>query len=99
MKLVYRPAECAGTLALSLTPTTVLRAGAFGWAVNERSAKTQVALAISCLLLGSAVAAEPTRPNIVLVLADDLGYGDLRCFGAKDVQTPNLDQFAAEGLR
>lgn len=39
------------------------------------------------------------RPNILLVLADDLGYGDLACFGAKDVQTPNLDKFATEGLR
>ena len=39
------------------------------------------------------------RPNIVLVLADDLGYGDLACFGAKDVRTPHLDRFASEGLR
>jgi arylsulfatase A len=39
------------------------------------------------------------RPNFVLVLADDLGYGDLHCYGAKDQQTPHLDRFAAEGLR
>lgn len=39
------------------------------------------------------------RPNIVLVLADDLGYGDLGCFGATDVKSPNLDKFATEGLR
>src|SRR5438105_11762018 len=39
------------------------------------------------------------RPNIVLVLDDDLGYGDLACFGARDIQTPNLDRFAAESLR
>jgi arylsulfatase A len=43
--------------------------------------------------------AEVSRPNIVLVLADDLGYGDLACYGAKDIQTPNLDRFASEGLR
>jgi arylsulfatase A len=38
-------------------------------------------------------------PNIVLILADDLGYGDLGCYGNKVVQTPNLDRFAREGLR
>lgn len=51
------------------------------------------------LFAASAWAAETARPNIVLVLADDLGYGDLHCFGAKDVQTPNLDALAADGLR
>jgi arylsulfatase A len=47
----------------------------------------------------SCVVFSAEKPNIVLVLADDLGYGDLACYGAKDVQTPNLDKFAAEGLR
>ncbi|MEZ6123501.1 MAG: sulfatase-like hydrolase/transferase [Planctomycetaceae bacterium] len=43
---------------------------------------------------------KPTpRPNIVVVLADDLGYGDLGCYGAKDVKTPRIDQFASDGLR
>lgn len=44
-------------------------------------------------------AAKGRSPNIVLVLADDLGYGDLGCYGAADVRTPQLDRFAAEGLR
>lgn len=39
------------------------------------------------------------RPNFVVVLADDLGYGDLACYGEPDVHTPNLDEFASEGLR
>lgn len=39
------------------------------------------------------------QPNFVIVLADDLGYGDLGCYGNKVIRTPNLDRFATEGLR
>jgi len=38
-------------------------------------------------------------PNIVLIVADDLGYGDLGCYGSTDTQTPNLDKLANEGVR
>jgi arylsulfatase A-like enzyme len=51
--------------------------------------------------LGAAALArsQSTRPNIVFILADDLGYGDLGCYGQKQVATPNLDRLAAEGVR
>ncbi len=39
------------------------------------------------------------RPNILFILADDLGYGDLSCYGRPDYQTPNLDRLAAQGIR
>jgi uncharacterized sulfatase len=39
------------------------------------------------------------KPNIVFILADDLGYGDLGCYGQKLIQTPNLDRMATEGMR
>lgn len=39
------------------------------------------------------------RPNIIYIMVDDLGYGDLGCFGQKVIQTPNIDRLAAEGMR
>lgn len=45
-------------------------------------------------------AAEPiAKPNIIFVMADDLGYGDLGCYGQQVIKTPHIDQLAANGLR
>jgi len=54
-----------------------------------------------CLALAPLVAigADPAKPNIVVIFADDLGINDLACYGRRDQPTPNLDQLAAEGLR
>ena len=45
------------------------------------------------------VRAADERPNILLIMADDLGYGDLSCFGGEDLQTPNIDALIGGGLR
>src|SRR6267142_2625470 len=39
------------------------------------------------------------KPNIIFILADDLGYGDLGCYGQTRIKTPNIDQLASEGIR
>ena len=39
------------------------------------------------------------KPNVILILADDLGYGELGCYGSEDVKTPNMDRLAKEGVR
>ena len=46
-----------------------------------------------------AQSADDDRPNFLIVLCDDLGYGDLGCYGHPVVQTPNVDHFADEGLK
>ncbi len=43
--------------------------------------------------------ADANKPNIIFILADDLGYGDLGCYGQKRIQSPQLDRMAAEGMR
>src|SRR5688572_26910059 len=54
-----------------------------------------------CLLLAAAIAVPVSgrQPNIVFIIADDLGYGDLGCYGQKIIRTPSLDRMAAEGVR
>jgi arylsulfatase A-like enzyme len=63
-----------------------------------RPATWYLALTLA-LCAGGAGGAAPRGPNIVFILADDLGYGDLGCYGQKQIQTPNLDRMAKEGTR
>jgi arylsulfatase A-like enzyme len=59
-----------------------------------------LALATAATLASSAPASEPpAKPNVVIVFADDAGYGDLGCYGNTLIRTPNLDRMAAEGTR
>ena len=51
------------------------------------------------LLAGTCTLAAERKPNVIFILADDLGYGELGCYGQKLIQTPNLDRMAAEGMR
>ena len=53
---------------------------------------------LACLNVAGAADAKRS-PNIIFILADDLGYGDLGCYGQQKIKTPNLDRMAAEGMR
>src|SRR5436305_680413 len=46
-----------------------------------------------------AQAQQPRKPNVIFILADDLGYGDLGCYGQQKIKTPHLDRLAKQGLR
>jgi len=62
----------------------------------------KTSLAFLVLLLGCGGAAQPQaarKPNIIFILADDLGYGELGCYGQKKILTPRIDKMATEGLR
>lgn len=54
---------------------------------------------LASLLFSSSSLAQEKKPNIIYVLADDLGYGDLGCYGQTKIKTPNIDQMAAQGMR
>jgi hypothetical protein len=61
-----------------------------------------VLAALTASARGAAPAAAPAaagKPNIIFLLADDLGYGDLGCYGQKRIKTPNIDRMADQGMR
>ncbi len=58
-----------------------------------------ICLIVVVLSASGLVAAEESRPNIIFILADDLGPGDIGCYGGQQVPTPNIDRLAVEGTR
>ncbi|MFH1717689.1 MAG: sulfatase-like hydrolase/transferase [Planctomycetota bacterium] len=68
--------------------------------MSRRTFVKSIGLAAAAAVLPVKVrAADPKRPNIVLIYADDLGYGDVSCYGATKIKTPNIDKLASAGLR
>ncbi len=67
-----------------------------------KTMKTRIlfAILISCLSLPQSLfAAAPQRPNVIFILADDLGIGNVGCYGSDNYKTPNIDKLAAGGIR
>ena len=56
-------------------------------------------LTLTLALAPASAPAAAARPNLVFILADDMGYGNLGCMGSRDIATPNIDRIAAEGVR
>ena len=75
-------------------PSSVLRGP---WSV----VRSPVVLVLTLLMAvaSSLAAPAPASPNLIVILADDLGYGDLGCYGSKTIATPRLDRMAKEGVR
>lgn len=65
--------------------------------MNNRYAIGVLALSAACA--AADVQADGRKPNIIYILADDVGYGDIGCYGQEKIETPNIDRLAAEGMR
>jgi hypothetical protein len=70
--------------------------------ISRRSMIRGAALGAAALASGAGnLLAEPVHapPNIVFILADDMGYADIACYGRPDLRTPNIDSIASRGIR
>ncbi|MHC5108349.1 MAG: sulfatase-like hydrolase/transferase [Planctomycetota bacterium] len=69
--------------------------------IRRQSMLKACAVAATLVLSGTLWAGETTvrKPNIIFILADDLGYAELGCYGQEKIRTPNIDRPATEGMR
>ncbi|MGY8690306.1 MAG: sulfatase-like hydrolase/transferase, partial [Verrucomicrobiales bacterium] len=61
--------------------------------------RQRLSLTLLIIAISGFCQADEARPNVVLIMTDDMGYADMSCQGSEDIRTPNLDRMAAEGTR
>lgn len=94
----HNPQSIAGKSAVSIIP-------GYGVVKKRKLCRSLfcyslcLSLAILVFCASSFAQSASQRPNVIFIYADDLGYGDLSCYGATKIKTPNLDRLAASGLR
>jgi hypothetical protein len=76
-----------------------MKKGGLGTIIMNTPILAVLCFAVSLLPQVLSVTKSGRLPNIVFILADDLGYGELGCYGQKKIKTPRLDQMAKEGIR
>ena len=69
------------------------------FAANFVKTTLHLLVALAVTLLARSAATAETPPNVIFIFADDLGYGDIGCYGAKDIATPHIDSLARDGTR
>jgi arylsulfatase A-like enzyme len=67
--------------------------------LSRRTLLTGAAAGLVTFRAAAASSETANRPNILFIMADDLGYADLSCYGRRDFETPNIDRLAAQGMR
>lgn len=85
-------------IGVSLVTSAAAREGSRRACLGSRVLALLLGLELGALSFAANAALAGSRPNIILIMADDMGWSDIGCYGG-DVRTPNLDRLAAEGLR
>ena len=67
--------------------------------MNRRNFLKSAAMSAAALTAAASTRAQTRQPNIIYILADDLGIGEVGCYGQQKIKTPHIDQLAAEGMR
>lgn len=66
--------------------------------IPHRLQETVYVAGVALFAVTPALAKKSTKPNILYIMCDDMGYGDLACYGQPNINTPNIDRMASEGM-